>query len=233
MKELKDLTNSFNNAILGISKAISRERNLQIHVIFAIGVIFLSLILDITKVELLILLLTITLVIAAEIFNTAIEALCDLITEDYHYQIKIIKDISAGAVLVTAVNAVVVGYVVFSNKLNLTLNLFFKLKESIMHITFVSLAMVMLSVVLIKVYFKKGTPLHGGMPSGHTAAAFCILTIIVAIVDNALVLALSFILTLLVAQSRIESGVHKLIEVFWGAVLGLAIGTIVLQLLYL
>ena len=233
MKALKDLTDSFNNAILGITKAIIMERNMKIHIIFAVAVIILSLLLDLTEIELLILLLTISTVIAAETFNTAIEKICDLITEDYHQQIEIIKDISAGAVLITALNAIVVGYIIFSNKLNLTFNLFFKVKDSLMHITFVSLAIVVIIVILFKLYFNKGTPLQGGMPSGHTAAAFCLLTIIIAITDNILVLGLSLILTLLIAQSRIESGIHQLKEVFWGAVVGLAIGIIVLQLLYL
>ncbi|MGM0369686.1 MAG: diacylglycerol kinase [Bacillota bacterium] len=233
MRLFKDLADSFNNAIEGIAKAIILERNVKIHFLAAIIVIILSLVLDISKLELLILLLTSSIVIVAEILNTAIEKVCDLITEQYHQQIEIIKDISAGAVLITALNAIVVGYVIFSTKLDLTLNLLFKLRENIMHITFIAIVIVVAIVFIIKLYFNKGTPLQGGMPSGHAATAFCLLIIIITIADNALVVALSLILTLLVAQSRVESGIHKWEEVFWGAVLGLIIGMVLLQLLYL
>jgi diacylglycerol kinase (ATP) len=233
MQLFKDLANSFNNAIVGIAKAIILERNVKIHFLVAVVIIILSLLLDISKLELLILLLTSSAVIVAEIFNTAIEKVCDLITEEYHQQIEIIKDISAGAVLITALNAIAVGYVIFSSKLNLTLNLFFKLRENIMHITFIAIAIVTVIVFIIKLYFDRGTPLQGGMPSGHTATSFCLLIIIITIADNALVVGLSMILTLLVAQSRVESGIHNWEEVFWGAVLGLIIGMISLQLLYL
>ncbi|MFO7820035.1 MAG: diacylglycerol kinase [Halanaerobacter sp.] len=233
MKILKKLTASFNHAIVGVAKAFILERNLRIHFLAAGLVIISSLLLDITKMELIILLLTISAVITAELFNTALEKICDLITEDYHHRIKLIKDISAGAVLVTAVNAIIVAYVIFARKLDLTLNLLFKLKSNGMHIAFFALAIVFVVVTIFKLYFKEGTPLQGGMPSGHTAAAFCLLAIIVAITDNVLVVGLSIVLVLLVAQSRVESGIHKFSEVFWGALLGLAIGTIVLQLLYL
>ena len=233
MKILKELTDSFNNAILGVAKAFVLERNLKIHFVVAIIVMVLSFLLNISETELLILLLTASGVIVAEIFNTAIEKVCDLITEDYHQQIRLIKDISAGAVLIAAMNAIIVGYVIFSRKLDLTFNLLFKLRHNVMHITFLSLSIVVVIVTIFKLYFKRGTPLHGGMPSGHTATAFCLLTIIIAITENVLILGLSLVLTLLVAQSRIESGIHKFKEVFWGAVVGLAIGIIVLQLLYL
>jgi len=233
MRLFKDIANSFNNAIVGIAKAIILERNVKIHFLVAVMIIILSFLLDITEIELLVLLLTISAVVVAEIFNTAIEKVCDLITEQYHQQIEIIKDISAGAVLITALNAIAVGYVIFSSKLNLTLNLFFKLRENIMHITFIAVVIVTIIVFISKLYFDKGTPLQGGMPSGHTATAFCLLIIIITIADNALVVGLSLILTLLVAQSRVESGIHKWEEVFWGAVLGLIIGMISLKLLYL
>ena len=233
MKKFKKLSDSFNNAIVGVAKAFLLERNLKIHFLFGGIIVILSFVLDINELELLILLLTTSAVIVAELFNTAVEKVCDLITEDYHQQVKLIKDISAGAVLVAAINAVVVGYVIFSQKLNLTLNLLFKLRDNIMHITFISLAVVVIIVTVFKLYFRKGTPLKGGMPSGHTATAFCLLTIIIAITDNVLILGLSLVLTLLVAQSRVESEIHKFTEVFWGAVVGLAIGIIVLQLLYL
>ena len=233
MKKLKKLSDSFNNAIIGVAKAFLLERNLKIHFLFGAIIVILSFVLDINEMELLILLLTTSAVIVAELFNTAVEKVCDLITEDYHQQIKLIKDISAGAVLVTAINAVIVGYIIFSRELNLTLNLLFKIRDNIMHITFISLAVVVIIVTVFKLYFRKGTPLKGGMPSGHTATAFCLLTIIIAITNNVLILGLSLVLALLVAQSRLESGIHKFTEVFWGAVVGLAIGIIVLQLLYL
>ncbi|MCX5710602.1 MAG: diacylglycerol kinase family protein, partial [Candidatus Omnitrophica bacterium] len=67
--------------------------------------------------ELIALCVTITLVFMAEIFNTAIEMLMDMITTKYHMRIKLVKDIAAAVVVVTCLNAVAVGYVLFIRRL--------------------------------------------------------------------------------------------------------------------
>ena len=77
-----------------------------------------SLFYDITKIELIILSLTIILVVFAELINTAIEVAIDATTNYYHPLAKIAKNISAGAVLLTALNAIFIGYLIFWDKIN-------------------------------------------------------------------------------------------------------------------
>ncbi|GAB6100257.1 diacylglycerol kinase [Halanaerocella petrolearia] len=234
MRLINKLIQSFNYAVAGIVKVLKQERNMKIHFMIAIIVLLASLLFNISKVELVVLFLAITLVIFAEMINTALESLSDLISSQYHPQIKVVKDIAAGAVLITALNAIVIGYIIFFNELRpLTLILLQRVQRTPMHLTFISLIVVMLVVIFVKSYFKSGTFLQGGMPSGHTAIAFCIVLIISILIDNALVISLVLLLALLVAQSRIEGRIHSFWEVVLGAVVGILVGLLIFQLLCL
>ncbi|HOA97778.1 MAG TPA: diacylglycerol kinase family protein, partial [Acetivibrio saccincola] len=86
----KNLSDSFNNAIKGIIYVIKSERNMKIHVAVSILVLFMSLFLDLTKLEFIVICFSIGMVMTAEIFNTAIEEIVDLITTGYHPKIRII-----------------------------------------------------------------------------------------------------------------------------------------------
>lgn len=108
------LFHSFRFAFNGLGIAFKNERNLRIHFCMAGVVLLFAFILKISKIEWIILLLTITLVIFAELLNTAIEAVVDLICKDeYHHYGKIAKDVAAGAVLLTSLTAVLVGAIIF------------------------------------------------------------------------------------------------------------------------
>ena len=115
---IKTLAKSFNYAFNGIIKALSSEQNLRIHFLAAAVVLFLAWRLELSSLEVLVLLLTITLVIVVELINTALEYAVDLYIDEFKREAKLAKDIGAGAVLVAAVNAVVVAYLVFFDKLN-------------------------------------------------------------------------------------------------------------------
>ncbi|MDH7500774.1 MAG: phosphatase PAP2 family protein, partial [candidate division NC10 bacterium] len=91
------------------------------------------------------------------------------------------------------------------------------------HLAFVSLALVLLVVIVLKARFGQGTPLRGGMPSGHAALAFALSTILAFITESPLVMVLAFFLALLVSQSRLIHGIHSRLEVLWGALLGILI----------
>jgi diacylglycerol kinase len=100
---------SFHYAFVGIWYTLRTQRNAQIHVGITILIVTLGLNLELTLTEWATLVLTTGFVIAAEMLNTAIEAAMDVATPDYHPQIKVVKDVAAGAVLVAAMTAVVVG----------------------------------------------------------------------------------------------------------------------------
>ena len=94
----RNLIKSFQYALNGLIHAVSTQRNMRIHFIMALFVMLLSLVLGVNRWEALLLFVAITLVIITELFNTAIEAIVDLATEQFHPLAKIAKDVAAGAV---------------------------------------------------------------------------------------------------------------------------------------
>lgn len=229
------LVDSFNYAINGLVTAVGTERNIKIHYGIAIIVLFSSLFFDLSRVEYIILLFTVTLVIVAELINTAIEKTIDLITEEYHPLAKVVKDIAAGAVLLAALNSIAVGYLLFFDRLDAVRNIvILRITNSPTHLTLIAILLVLVLTLGLKVIlkrFSKGTYLHGGAVSGHSSLAFCCATIISTMSNNIIVTILAFIMALLVAESRVEGKIHSTLEVVGGSVLGILIGVLIFQIL--
>ncbi|ABW18795.1 diacylglycerol kinase [Alkaliphilus oremlandii] len=229
--KVRRLIDSLNYAFEGIIYALKTQRNMKIHFAVAIIVLISSLFFDLTRIEILILLLTISMVLVAEMINTSIESTIDLITDKYHIFAKIAKNVAAGAVLIAAINSIIVAYLLFFNKMNsFTIQVLHHVKQSPLHITFIALIIVIFLVIVVKAYFGKGTPLQGGMPSGHAAAAFSLATAITFISENMFVATLSALMALLVSQSRLETKIHNFFEIVVGAILGILVTTIFFQL---
>lgn len=229
----KKLIDSFNYAFEGIIYTLKTQRNMRIHFIIAVLVLFFSLFYNLTKIEILILFITIALVIITEMINTCIEATIDLITDKYHELAKIAKNVAAGAVLISAINSIIVAYVIFYDKINrLSGIVFHKVRSTPFHVTFISLLIVIFLSIGMKAYFKKGTPLRGGMPSGHAAISFSIFVAILFLSQNVLVATLSFVMAVLVVQSRIESGIHSFFQVLIGAIVGTLVTLMIFKLIY-
>ncbi len=153
--------------------------------------------------------------------NTAIETVVDLVTDDYHELAKRAKDIAAGAVLVTSVGAVVLGYLVLSGDIFPLFDSQPTLGEPPQgSVPVGALLMVIILVVLLKSHYNRGTPLHGGVPSGHAAVAFSIVVSTFLYGESFLIGILVLLLALLVSQSRLLMKIHTPQEVFLGAVLG-------------
>ena len=113
MYRIRKLRQSFICAARGISLCIRTERNFRIHLCTAFFVSGLAKIAGFSTVEFALLFLCFASVMTAELFNTAIESICDLRGDQYSLKIKAIKDISAGAVLITAVFTALIGAVLF------------------------------------------------------------------------------------------------------------------------
>lgn len=111
------LMESFKNAFAGLKHTLKTQRNMRIHFIIAILALLLSVFLKISRTELLMVFFSIFLVISMELFNTAVEIIIDMISSEYNIRAKIVKNVSAAAVLVAAFNAVIVAYLVFLDKL--------------------------------------------------------------------------------------------------------------------
>jgi len=108
---------SFKVALKGIGYLFLYHRNMRIIFLLGIFAFLLGLHFQLKGIELIALCITITLVFMAEIFNTAIEMMMDIISNRYHTLVKLIKDISAAVVLLASLNAVAVGYVLFARRL--------------------------------------------------------------------------------------------------------------------
>ncbi len=108
---------SFKLAAAGILYLFLYHRNMRIIFMLGISAFLLGLHFQLNRVELLILCITITIVFMAEIFNTAIEMLMNMLTAKYHIRIKLVKDIAAAVVVLACLNAVAVGYILFIRKL--------------------------------------------------------------------------------------------------------------------
>ncbi len=226
------IVDSFNYAIEGLIYVLKSQRNMRIHFLFAVLLLVLGIYLNLSGIELLILLMAIAFVLFAEMFNTAIEYTVDLISNTVNPLARIIKDIGAGAVLLASATGLIVFYVIFSRHLNIPFeSAVIKIKESPWHITFIALVVVLSAVVAAKVLLHKGTPMRGGMPSGHAAMAFCMWTAVLFSTTNNFVIIITFILAFLVARSRLANAVHNIWEVLSGAVLGILTTTAVFQIL--
>jgi diacylglycerol kinase len=108
---------SFRHAFAGIWTAITSQLNIRIHVFIGSLVLFLAVYLSIPLAEILVLILTIALVLLAEMINTSIEFLANSVTLEHREYIKHTKDVAAGAVLLTAIFAICIGLIIFVPKL--------------------------------------------------------------------------------------------------------------------
>ena len=216
---------SFNFAFEGVIHVLRTQRNMRIHFAIAAVVLVAALALGVDKGELIALLLAISFVLIAEMINTALEAGIDVATTSFDPLAKLAKDISAGAVLIATVNAVAIGYLVFSDQIvNRSSRLIERLRDAPAEVTLIALVLTIFIVIGTKAYTGRGTPLRGGLPSGHAAVAFGGWMAITNVVGDSthwfLISSLAFLMALLVAQTRVESGIHSFLEVTYGALLG-------------
>ena len=212
---------SFEYAISGVVHTFRTQRNMRVHFFTVALVLASGLLFRFGKIEMLILLFTASLVLVAEMFNTAVEVIVDMITQNYHPAAKYAKDIAAGAVLIAAINAVVVGCILFlwdgrPEKLRIRLH-----EPPVMYVFIAAFLLLLIMLVVWKVLGEKGTLLQGGVVSGHSAIAFFLATTIFFWAGNVFVSILALLLALLVAQSRVEAKIHTVQEVVIGAALAL------------
>jgi diacylglycerol kinase (ATP) len=227
---------SFNYAFEGVIHVLRTQRNMRIHFLVAAAVLIAAVGFGVQRLELIVLLLSICFVLVAEMINTAVEAAVDVASTSFDPMAKLAKDIAAGAVLISAVNAVAVGYLVFSGEVADRSSRFLdRLSNAPAELTVVALVLTIFLVIATKAITGRGTPLRGGLPSGHAAVAFAGAMAIMLVLDDSghrfLVSSLAFIMALLVAQTRVESGVHSSVEVLYGGLLG-ALTTLVLFQLF-
>ena len=226
---------SFNYAIEGVVHVLRTQRNMRIHFALAVAVLAVAIAVGVSKLELIALLIAIAFVLVAEMINTAVEGVIDVSTTAFDPMAKLAKDIAAGAVLIAAVNAVAIGYLVFAGKAaNKSARVLDRIRDAPAEITVSALVITVIVVIATKAWTGRGTPLRGGLPSGHAALGFAGWMAATYIVNDShrfLISALTFIMAVLVAQTRVESGVHSALEVAYGGALGALVTLAMFQLL--
>ena len=113
---MKKIINSFKYAFQGIVQSFKTERNMKVHILIMLLVIIAGIIFEISQTEWCICIILFAIVISAELFNTAIETVVDMITKEKNEKAKLAKDISAGAVVVTAIASAIIGLIIFVPK---------------------------------------------------------------------------------------------------------------------
>ncbi len=220
-----------NLAIEGIIYSVRTQKHMRYHMLAALAALLASLILDITRVEFILLCMAIILVLVTEMLNTAIETTIDMISEEFHPLAKIAKDIAAGVVLVASIGALILAYLILYPALKETMAAGFGNAHPVPQdvLAFVSLAVVIILVIILKALIGKGEPLRGGMPSGHAAVSFSVWIDTIYLTGSFPITLLTLLLALMISWSRWSSGVHRPSEV----VVGACIGTVVTLLLFL
>jgi diacylglycerol kinase (ATP) len=227
------LIDSFNYAVEGIIHVLRTQRNLRLHFLAAILVFAAAIALGVTRLQLIALVLAIAFVLVAEMLNTAIEGVIDVSTTSFDPNAKLAKDIAAGAVLIAAVTAVAVGYLVFEDAAGTrATHVLDRVRNAPASLTLIALVLVVFLVIATKAWTGRGTPLRGGLPSGHAALAFAAwiaVTYLVGDQHRFIVSSLTLIMALLVAQTRLESGVHSLPEIVYGGAVGALVTLAIFQ----
>ena len=223
---------AWKNAINGIIYATTTQRNVKIQLVIAVLVVIVSLFFDLNRAEFLCFLFTIILILFAEMCNTAIETVVDLYVDVYHPKEKIAKDVAAGGVVITTINAIIVAYFLFFDKISdIGLNFIENIINSPVHLAFATIVIVVVAIVALIATAR--TNKHKGLnhkftPSGFATLAFAANTIIWLLVKDSMensigivIITLSLVLAILTSASRIESKEHKVSEVVFSACVGI------------
>lgn len=215
-----------NNAVNGIMYAATTQSNIRKQLVIAVTVMILSLFYGLDTPEFLCLTFAVFFVIFAEMINTAIETVVDLFVDVYHPKAKIAKDVAAGAVVLSAANALIVAYFLFFKEANLKFindTIFSNMVKSPMHLAFVAMILVVIAVIAIKAACSKTKErgklvTEGFVPSGQSAIAFASLTAIWLNSQNVVIFTLALTLSLLVIGNRLNDRTRA--EIIFGSCMG-------------
>ena len=217
------------NAVNGIVYCATTQTNIRKQLILGTIVLILSLFYNFTTAEFLILTFAVFFVIFAEMVNTALETLVDLYVDQFHPKAKIAKDIGAGAVVLTAINAIIVAYFLFFRETQIAQisgSVFNTMTSSPTHLTFVGIILTIIAILIMKAVVNrrsiKDQATKTFNPSGQSTLAFAILTAIWINSQNAIVFCLGLVLSILVVGNRMNDK-KTFAEVLFGAFMGMLI----------
>ncbi len=217
----KNHLDSFRYAVEGIVHVFRTQKHMRFHFLTVVLVLSIGLLLRLGRVEMAALFIVASGVLVAEMMNTAIESVVDMVTQAYHPLAKLAKDIAAGAVLIASITAAIVGGILFfgSNRLE-ALHLRLERDPPSVTVILTVLVLVLVITLISKVKGGKGSILSGGVVSGHSAVSFFLASTLIARSLDYFTGALALLLAFLVAQSRVEGKIHTMQEVILGGLLG-------------
>jgi diacylglycerol kinase (ATP) len=223
-----DIVKPFKVAMNGIVFTFKTQRHMRFHVYAVLLLLLLGVFVNLGLREMLVMLFTISLVLVAEMFNSAIEAVVDLVSPNYHPLAKFAKDIAAGAVLISTSMALVVGSLMMIGedrwetlKISLTSEGFGFL--GVLPRLVIGSLVLFIMVIIGKGLGQRGTVLQGGLVSGHAAFGFFFATSIIFLTDNALAAGIGILLAAIICQSRFEAKFHTIFELSLGATIGVVL----------
>ncbi|MBX3112467.1 MAG: diacylglycerol kinase [Fimbriimonadaceae bacterium] len=230
-KPRRDVVTPFRVAFNGIIHTFRTQRHMRVHLYVTLVTVIGALILRLRLREILVLLFMITFVLVAEMFNSAIEATVDLVTDKYHPLAKFAKDIAAGAVLITTIMAIIVGSMIALGEDNwerIRINLTSEtLTTPAMVRILAGVFLVFVAVLIGKGIGRHGQVLQGGLVSGHAAYGFFFATCVIFVSGgNVVASALAVLLACIIAQSRWEAKYHTIFELSLGAAVGSIVGAL-------
>lgn len=234
VRQIQRLINSSNYAIEGILYAIQTERHVKIHLIAAFTVLVFAFAIGIQKNDFIDVVLICCIVIVAEMFNTAIEVIVDMVSPHHSEGARIAKDIAAGAVLICAIAAVVIGYIIFYPYFcNIYLNGFKLASHYGEYVAVLSFMVVMIIIVAIKIYVGHEHPLRGGGASGYAALSFSAWVSLVIMIPQHWIGWILLIPILGISSQRLYKKLHSPLEVLVGILIGSTVTFFLFKLFYI
>ncbi|KWZ76634.1 rRNA maturation RNase YbeY [Anaerococcus tetradius] len=217
----------FDYAYEGLVFAINHEKNMKFHFLTCAIVLVASLFFNLSRIEMMFLVFSISSVIALELVNTALENAVDIAADGRWLSLaKSAKDVSAAATFIAALNAIFVGYMIFFDKfLNFYDSVILRIARRPSHLALISISLIIILTIFFKGVFYEGhgTAFRGGFVSGHTSVAFGLGTIGFLLVNDPMLMIILAGLALIVAESRYEADIHSAKEIIRGAILGVSI----------
>jgi len=214
------------NAVDGLLHVLQQDWHMRLICLVGAVMMLVSAILRVTRVDVLLLLVSIAIVVLAETINRGIELVIDLVSPSYHPMAKMAKDVGGAAVLVAAIMGSVIALGVFVNTdtLRALQGIPTRPAPHFLHIGLVGVVTVVVAIILGKIWGRHGTLTRGGLVSAHSALAFFCFVSIWFLTPDVIIRSLAFVLALLVAQSRVDAGIHTVREVVIGTVVALVVG---------
>jgi len=188
---------------------------------------------DSTRVETLLLCVAITLVVMAELFNRAIEAVVDMVSPEFHPMARVAKDVAAAGVMVAIVCGllIVAGVFTQAETLDALRGAGGRPAPHFLHVLLAGVFTVIVAALLAKLWQGHWNLTRGGMISAHSALAFFCFVSVCFLTTDIVIWALALVPAVLVAQSRVEAGIHNVREVLIGAAVALLAGWLLYGLL--